>query len=87
MPRTKSTVPAGAVERSAFRYSPGDRHTYTWDGSSEHATVWQHSHTEDGALVLVRSPGEAVYMAGCARTASAFMDHVDRWRVARGTAP
>lgn len=79
-----------AGQADAFRYSPGDGRTYTWDGSSEYATVWKHNRS-DGALVgntVEWTPAlgmerttEAVDVTGCARTATAFMDVIDRWRL------
>lgn len=75
----------------AFRYSPGDGHTYTWDGASTTATVYRHragvSRPEDSMdtrLQLERT-GDTVPMDGVARTATAFMDAMDRWRAGRVT--
>lgn len=67
----------------AFRYSPGDGHTYTWDGASTTATVYRH-HQVTGGLDL-RLTGDTVPMDGVARTATAFMDAMDRWRAGRVT--
>lgn len=67
--------------RDAYRYSPGDGHTYTWDGHGEYAEVWRHeSGTPAHPAMLLVPTGDVVPMTGCARTATAFTDHVDRWR-------
>ena len=74
-----STKPAPGTMRDAFRYSPGDGHTYTWDGSRETADVCQHF-TSDGLLTM--ETVDRVPMAGVARTATAFMAAVDQWHLA-----
>lgn len=84
MPRSSSTAPV----RMAYRYSPGDGHTYTWDGSADTATVWRHRHhapfTEAlGVPLGMDATGDTVSMIGCARTAEAFMITVDAWRQGR----
>lgn len=80
MPRRTST-PAPA-DRPAFTYSPGDRHTYRWDGTADHATVWRHGYRvdADGKHLTFTRTTDTVPMAGTARTATAFMDAMDRWR-------
>lgn len=77
--RKTSTTTTEAAVPVAYRYSPGDGHTYTWDGG-EYAAVYRHD-TTDGVLAMAPVAGEAVYMAGVARTASAFAEAVDLWRV------
>lgn len=79
MTRRKSTSAPAPADRPAFTYSPGDRHTYTWDGTADHATVYRHW-TADGLLTM--EPVGRVPMDGTARTATAFMAAVDRWRAA-----
>lgn len=72
--------------RDAFRYSPGDGHTYTWDGASATATVYRHSYRTAGTgPIILTDTGDTVSMDGVARTATAFMDTVDRWRAGRVT--
>lgn len=88
--KSKSTTPTGLdMGPAAYRYTPGDRREYTWDGVSEYAAVRSLAVDPSTGRVTLAGTGDAVYMAGCARTASAFMEHIDRWRAARqpATAP
>lgn len=76
MPKNKSKAEAPV----AYRYSPGDGHTYTWDGG-EYATVYRHrAGVQGGAFGLVPT-GDHVYMAGCDRTATAFAARVAAWKI------
>jgi hypothetical protein len=72
MARTTATA-------SAYRYSPGDGRTYTWDGAAEYAVVHRHQYSADQRLSLVPT-GDIVPTAGIARTAQALMAAVDEWR-------
>ena len=78
--RVTSTVPDdGTVP--AYRYSPGDRHTYVWDGGA-YATVYRHElHAETGQL-LILATGDLIDMTGCPRTLTGFAARVDEWRQA-----
>lgn len=79
MTRRKSTSAPAPADRPAFTYSPGDRHTYAWDGTADHATVYRHR-LAPGGTITMELTGERVPLDGTARTATAFMAAVDRWR-------
>ncbi|HEY6074632.1 MAG TPA: hypothetical protein VIV15_14925, partial [Anaerolineales bacterium] len=71
--------------RPAFAYTPGDHRRYVWNGGLTAAveriviTDWGNGVHE----VTFTPTGDWIPMEGVARTASAFMDAVDRWRADR----
>jgi hypothetical protein len=76
--RSKASVEAATGTLLAYRYSPGDRHTYTWDGVSPYATVYRHKVA--GLRITMEATGDLIDMEGCARTGTAFLARVDEWR-------
>lgn len=86
MPRKSATVVDSRPP--AYRYSPGDGHTYTWDGGPT-ATVWRHQARVTGphegweARLQLTRTRDTVPMDGCARTATAFAARVAAWKVTR----
>ena len=68
------------TDRPAFAYTPGDHRRYVWNGGQ---TAAVERITVDGTVVTFQPTGDWVPMDGVARTASAFMAAVDRWRAAQ----
>jgi len=68
--------------KPAFRYTPGDRHMYTWNGQTDYITVYRIA-TDQSGSVSYRPTGEAI-PAPERRTATALMATVDTWRSSVG---
>jgi hypothetical protein len=86
MARSRTTVPAGSmIDR--FRYGPGDGHLYVWPAGNEITKIRVYrikTEGEAGPLsMILTDTGDRINLEDTARTATAMVARVDRWRSAR----
>jgi hypothetical protein len=64
-----------------FRYTPGDHHVYVWPGEGDMIKVYRIKNHATG--MDQEDTGDRIDATDTARTLTAMVERVDRWRQAR----